>query len=133
MTHLNTIFSDDFDSNITTQPSFYKMRKRAPVSVTRGVFTHHILISDMYQGTINRQLYDPDSYDAYRVVVVTETSMDDLRDILKALKKVMSQYSPSDDENIIIWEEGELTNKHIMRWEYEFNVLVKKVGKTIFD
>lgn len=133
MTHLNDIFDSNWDNTIATEPNYYKKRERNETSIRRGILTHHILISEMYEGTINRDLYDPESYDAYVVYIITETSKDDLRNMLTAAEKIMSQYSPSSEENIIIWEEGELINNHPMRWVFRFNVLVKKVGKAMFD
>ncbi len=132
MTHINTIFEDNFDTNITTKPSFYKKQKRHPASVKRGVVTLHINILDDTMGIRERVHFDPKSHDAYFCWVVSETNKADLENIIKALKKVIVTYTPTDTENIIRWEEGKLNPRPNGRWEFTFVVLVRKAGIKLY-
>ena len=117
-----------FSWSITTKPSFYKRQQHNPIWYKRAVITHHIITTDEMMGIGDRKHFQPDSHDAYRVMVVSETSKADCENIIKALKKVCAQYSPTTEENIIQWEEGKwnfLTNQ---RFEYDFLVIVRKSG-----
>lgn len=127
MTSLNTIFDNNFDDSITTKPNFYNRTIRNPVSMLRGVVTLLANTDDEIIGIIQRNHYDPESYDGYICWVVAQT-LSDARNIIKGLKKVASTLTPTDDETVMQWETGDWEIFGTHRFIFRFIVLVRKSG-----
>ena len=127
MTSLNDIFDNNFDELITTKPTFHDMRKVPLALIGRGVGTLLANDSDEIMGIMERSMFSPDSHDGYFCWIVAK-SEDDARDIKTALKKVCATYTPTAEENILQWEEGEWEFHGLSRHEYKFVVLVRRAG-----
>lgn len=127
MTSLEDIFDNNFDIGITTKPTFYDMRKTPLALIGRGVGTLLANDSDEIMGIMERSMYSPESHDGYFVWVVAR-SQSDAEDIKKALKKVAATYTPTSEENILQWEEGEWEFHGVSRHEYKFVVIVRRAG-----
>jgi len=127
MTDLKTIFENNFDTNICSKPNFYDGQMRSIATMKRGVVTLLSNTSDEIIGIMERYHFDPNSHDGYICWVVSDT-LDDARNIVKALKKVAATYSPTSEENIIQWEEGSWSIFLDARFEFKFIVIVRKAG-----
>ena len=125
MTELNTIFENNFDSGITTTPDFFDGNVRSINTIKRGVTTLLANTEDEIQGVIDRRFYDRDAYDGYICELVART-LSDAKNIIKGLKKVCATYTPTSEENILQWEEGDWTLFTRARYEFRFIVLVRR-------
>lgn len=128
MTAINTIFDNDWDATICTKPSFINLAKNSTVFYSRVVGTVIETNDDKVKDALDRKFYDPDSYDAYRLEIVSETSEADLKNMIKAIKKVCSTYTPTSAENVIDWDRGVYNYWNEMRWEFTITILIYKAG-----
>lgn len=128
MTDINTILDNGWDTNICSKPSFIKLYNSNYRGYQRVITTILLNINDELIGVITRQYYDPESHDAYRCIIVSNTEAD-LKNMIKAVKKVCVTYTPvTGEENILQWDGGDWGNFNNIYFKFEFIILKRKSG-----
>ena len=128
MTGINTIISNDWDTNICAKPDIIDDTKVCRRFYYRVLSTRIVTTDDEIEGIFNRTYYTPESYDAWICWIIDETEAK-ARLMIKALKKICARYTPvAGEENILEWKGGEWYVFNAVRYEHKFVLLKKKSG-----
>ena len=128
MTDINTIISDNFDTDICTKPDIIDDSKMSRRGFQRVISTRIASSIDEIEGIMRRQFFQKDSYDGYICWIISTTEAD-ARNIIKATKKICATFVPiPGQENILQWEGGEWTPFNNVRFIFRFVILKRKSG-----
>jgi len=128
MTAINTILDNNWDTDICTKPTIITLKTGNFRAYQRVIGTQLADFDDEVVGIQTRQYYNEDSHDIYICKAASMTSEADLRNMIKAVKKICATYTPTSAENILEWQRGSFMEFNGVRWYCEFALIVRKAG-----
>lgn len=133
MTDLNTILNADWDTNIIAKPTFLTYTQGNMQAYVRCVATLEITFSEEIIGIgENRVHFSPDSYRAYDCYIRADSKANG-KLIVKAIRKVLAQLTPTTEENIGEYDGPELTEDfNDVMVEYHMTIYLRKAGKLAY-
>ena len=127
MTDINDIIDANFDEGICTKPDIIDDSKACRRGFTRVISTRRTTTIDDIEGIAQRRFFNPDAYDAWITWVISNTEAD-AENIIKAIKKICSTYTPTSEENILEWQGGDWKPFNNIRYQFKFVLLKRKSG-----
>ena len=134
MTDINDIINDNWDINICAKPDIIDDTKTSRRGYGRVVSTRRTTTIDDIEGIVERRFFNPDSYDAWITWIISSKNSvvsdpeDDVENMIKAIKKICSTFTPTGDENILEWEGGDWKPFNNVRYQFKFVLLKRKGG-----
>lgn len=127
MTDLNDILDDatQWATEGITKPTITTEQLLSISQFNRGIVVRLLSDTDELMGVIDRRYFTPESHDAWSCKIAS-TSLSDLKDIKNTIKRIIAEYDPTSEENILEWQSATYGIFNNVRFTYTLVIILRK-------